>query len=329
MYGLKKHERKLEHKFIIIKTTKENDAMITMRPWHLTEDYLQMKSLIRENLRLTGKQLYPTAMDLDYWRFVYDESPDGIQAVQLWQDETGHVVGFVWMNEDATDLVCHVNHTDLLDEMLEWSEKERIKVYADQNDEPVYNCINIFDCDHPGEEIARKRGYYRTDDFSYYGKRSLVDRLPEVCLPEGYTLQSISGDHEIEQRAAMNTLAGNEITLQKYKTMMTEAPNYRQELDLIALDPDRNVAGYCTVWYDELSHIGIFEPYAVHPDHLRKGLGRNLLYEGMNRLKALGAKAVYVSHGGLDSEETDPALELNAAVGFEQVGRNNLWVKRL
>ncbi len=303
--------------------------MITMRPYHTEEDYRQMKNLIRENYRHTNEQFYPTAMDLDYWRFIYDETPDGIQAAQLWQDETGSVVGFVWMNEDATDLVCHVKYPDLLDEMLEWSENERVKVYAAGNDEPLYNCITLSDCDHHSEEIARNRGYHRTDDFSYYGKRSLADRVPDVCLPEGYTLRSVRSDHEIQQRAEMNALAGNEITLQKYKTMMKVAPEYRRNLDLIALDPSGNVAGYCTVWYDDISHIGIFEPYAVHPDHLRKGLGRGLLFEGMKRLIVLGATAVYVSHGGLDSEETDPALELNTAVGFQQTCRNYSWVKKL
>lgn len=303
--------------------------MTSMRPYHSEEDYRQMKNLIRENYRHTGAQFYPTAMDLDYWRFVYDESPDGIRAAQLWQDENGQVVGFVWMNEDATDWACHWNHRDLLDEMLEWSEKERIQAYAAQHDEPMHNYITLFDNDLHGETIARKRGYHRTDDFSYYGRRSLEDRLPEVCLPEGYTLRSIRSDHEIQQRAAMNALAGNEINLQKYKTMMKEAPEYRQDLDLIALDPNGNVAGYCTVWYDGISRIGIFEPYAIHPCHLRKGLGRNLLFEGMKRLKHLGAKAVYVSHAGLNSEETDPALELNASAGFQQAGRNYGWVKKL
>lgn len=303
--------------------------MITMRPFHSEEDYQQMKNLIRGNFMRTNVQLYPTAMDLDYWRFVFDESPDGIQAAQLWQDEDGRVVGFVWMNEDATDWVCHLDYRDLLDEMLEWSEKERTKIYTAENDEPLYNCITIFDCDHRSGEIAKNRGYHRTDDYSYYGKRSLEDRFPKVCLPENYTLRSISSDHEIKQRAAMNPLAGNEITLQKYKTLMKEAPDYRQELDLIVLDSIGNVAGYCTAWYDDISHIGIFEPYAIHPDHLRRGLGRSLLFEGMKRLRDLGAKAVYVSHGGLDSEETDPALELNAAVGFKQVGRNYVWVKKL
>jgi L-amino acid N-acyltransferase YncA len=73
----------------------------------------------------------------------------------------------------------------------------------------------------------------------------------------------------------------------------------------------------------------MFEPYAVHFDHLRKGLGKSLLLEGMNRLLSLGCRTVYVTHAGLESDESDPALALNEAVGFHKVGNNYMWLKRL
>ncbi len=303
--------------------------MITMRPYQSEDDYQRMQNLIRENYRQPEGQLYPSAMDLDYWRFIYDESPEGVKSAQLWQDENGRVVGFVWMNEDATDWVCHADNRGLLDEMLEWSEMERIKLYGSQDEEPLYNCISIFDCDPHSQKTAAGRGYQQTEDFGYYGRRSLTENIPQVSVPKGYTIKSITTEDEIKQRAAMNILAGNEITFEKYKIMMEKSPTYRQDLDLTGLAPHGNVAGFCTVWYDAVSHIGIFEPYAVHPDHLRKGLGRSLLLEGMKRLKDLGAVSVFVDHGGLDSEESDPALELNAAVGFQQAGRHYVWTKKL
>jgi ribosomal protein S18 acetylase RimI-like enzyme len=303
--------------------------MTKRRPYQCEEDYLLMQDLIRLNFTVPQAQLYPCATDLDYWRYIYDESPDGVHDAQLWQAEDGRLLGFVWMNEDATDLVCHYAHTELLDEMLAWSEEERLKTAVSQTQEDIVNCITVFDCDPEGELFAGKRGYKQTETFSYYGKRSLLDDVQPVCLPDGYMIRSIDTDDEIRQRAEMNELAGNEITYEKYKAFMQKSANYRRELDLIALSPDGNIAGFCTVWHDPIGQIGAFEPYGVHPDHLRKGLGRSLLLEGMNRLRALGATAVFTSHGGLDSDALDPALSLNAAVGFEKVGRNYVWIKAL
>lgn len=299
--------------------------MIKMRSYHNEEDFLLMQNLIRENYIHSGWQLNPAPSDLDYWRYIYDESPDGVHNAKLWQDDDGRVLAFAWMNDDAVDFVCHYQHKELQNEIIEWTEQERMKEAGDK----VYNCLYIFDCDEEGEHIAKSKGYRKSNIFNYYGKRSLLEEIPETQLPSGYTIKSIETEEEIRQRAQMNELAGNEITAEKYQYFMKHAVNYRRELDLIVVDPNGDVAGFCTVWFDHVCKIGVFEPYAVHPEHLRKGLGRSLLFEGMKRLLSLDCTAVYVTHAGLDSDESDPALALNEAVGFKKVGNNYMWVKEL
>lgn len=299
--------------------------MIKMRSYHNEEDFLLMQNLIRENYIHSGWQLNPAPSDLDYWRYIYDESPDGVHNAKLWQDDDGRILAFAWMNDDAVDFVCHYQHKELQNEIIEWTEKERLKNAS----EKVYNCLYIFDCDREGELIAINKGYRKSNIFNYYGKRSLLEEIPNTQLPPGYIIKSIETEEEIRQRAQMNELAGNEITPEKYQYFMKHAVNYRQELDLIVVAPNGDVAGYCTVWFDNVCKIGVFEPYAVQPEHLRKGLGKNLLFEGMKRLLSLGCTAVYVTHAGLDSDEYDPALALNEAVGFAKVGHNFLWVKEL
>jgi len=298
--------------------------MIKMRPYNNEEDFLLMQNLIRENYIYSDKQLYPAPSDLDYWRYIYDDSPEGVHNAKLWCDDNGQVLAFAWMNEEAVDFVCHYQYKELQNDVIEWSEKERMKS-ADEN---MINCLYIFDCDKEGELIAKSKGYRKSDIFNYYGKRSLLEELPEAQLPHGYIIRSIETEDEIRQRAGMNGLAGNEITHEKYKYFMEHALNYRKDLDLIAVSPNGDLAGFCTVWFDNVCNIGIFEPYGVHPDHLRKGLGKNLLLEGMKRLLSLGCTAVYVTHAGLDSDERDPALALNEAVGFSLVAKNYMWVKK-
>jgi ribosomal protein S18 acetylase RimI-like enzyme len=74
--------------------------------------------------------------------------------------------------------------------------------------------------------------------------------------------------------------------------------------------------------YDEINHFGIFEPVCTHPDHRRKGLARSLMFEGMRRLRALGATVVCVETG-----DAVPANSLYAAVGFEEAYTGYIWRK--
>jgi mycothiol synthase len=299
--------------------------MIRVRSLNHEDDFLRMQNLIRENYTNSNWQMYPSPSDLDYWRYIYDESPDGVHGARLWYDDNGRILAFAWMNEDAVDFVCHYQYKELQNDIIEWSEEERLK----NANEKIVNCLYIFDCDKEGEFIAESKGYRKSKIFNYYGKRDLQEPIPKAQLPFGYTIKSIETEEEIQKRAELNKLAGNEITADKYKYFMKHALNYRQELDLIAVAPNGDIAGFCTAWYDSICKVGMFEPYAVHFDHLRKGIGRSLLPEGMSRLLMLGCSAVYVTHAGLDSDEMDPALALNESVGFRKVANNYMWFKQI
>lgn len=289
------------------------------------EDYLLMQNLIRENYLKSDVRLYPSPLDLDYWRYIHDETPDGIENTQLWFDDNDKILAFAWINEDGVDFVCHYQHKHLLNDIIEWTENEKL-ICENKN---IINCLYLFDCDKESELIAQSRGYKKSQIFNYYGKRSLLEEIPNVQLPYGYIIKHLETDEEIARRAKMNILAGKDVTVAKYRYFMDHASNYRQELDLIVVTLNGEVAGYCTCWYDEKCQMGLFEPYAISFEHMRKGLGKSLLYEGMKRLSSLGCKNVYVSHAGLSIGESNPALALNKSVGFLNVSNNFMWVKTL
>jgi len=330
-------------------------------PFRTEQDYANMHQLIVENYMFSGQQLYPSIADLDYWRYLYDASPENIHQAQLWEDPTGKLLGFVWMNAEATDLVCHYQHRALEEDMLEWAEQQYFQRYsapsvpgyhhifgstaklafcapgsicphaqtAPGHSEFCGTAIFVFDCDPERETIALRRGYAKTEVYNYYGRRDLGQFTSRLDLPSGYRIRSLEAE-DIAQRAALNSLAGGEaVSEEKYRQMMKAALTYRQDLDLVALGPEGKVVAFCTLWLDEQSGCGIVEPYGCDPSHRRKKLGQNLLCEGMRRLKAAGARWVYVTHAGCEGDEMDAALGLNQAVGFELAGKNYLWRKAL
>lgn len=305
--------------------------LVTSDKYQGEADYLGMHNLIADNYSLPQHQLYPSVADLDYWRYVWEDNSDNIQTAQIWKDPFEKIVGFVWLNADGADYVCHHHHRNLENMMLAWVEQQRLQIKPADSITWV-NQINIFDCDHQRQNIAQRRGYERTEQFSYYGKRDLSASIPPTTLPKGHLIRSISDLKDIEQRAALHEIAagGSRITPAQYQIMMAQALTYRQDLDLVVTAPDGQIVAFCTAWFDTRNEVGVFEPLGCHPNYRRRGLAKNLLYEGMVRLKQLGATTVFVSHGGLTSEEeTDPALELNASVGFHMIGRNYQWQKQL
>jgi GNAT superfamily N-acetyltransferase len=83
------------------------------------------------------------------------------------------------------------------------------------------------------------------------------------------------------------------------------------------------VASFCTVWFDDVTRTGVFEPVATVPAHQRRGLGKAVMAEGLRRLERAGATLAYV--GSYSAE----AGALYAAMGFTEHDLLEPWEKSL
>jgi ribosomal protein S18 acetylase RimI-like enzyme len=86
---------------------------------------------------------------------------------------------------------------------------------------------------------------------------------------------------------------------------------YEPALDLAVLAADGSFAGYALFWADRVTSVGVVEPMRVEEAHMRRGLGRAMLAEGLDRLMARGMARLKVGF------ETDAALALYASAGFQ------------
>ncbi|HEU5102850.1 MAG TPA: GNAT family N-acetyltransferase [Roseiflexaceae bacterium] len=66
-------------------------------------------------------------------------------------------------------------------------------------------------------------------------------------------------------------------------------------MDLVAIAPEEDIAAFCTIWFDDVTRSGYFEPVATVPAHQRRGLGKAVMTEGLRRLQGIGATTVFVS----------------------------------
>jgi mycothiol synthase len=91
----------------------------------------------------------------------------------------------------------------------------------------------------------------------------------------------------------------------------------------VAAAPDGSLAGFATVWLDDMVHSAFFEPVGVAPEHRRRGVARALMAEGLRRAHSLGATRAHV--GSLSPE----AEALYVSVGFKDHLLAECWEKEL
>jgi GNAT superfamily N-acetyltransferase len=147
-------------------------------------------------------------------------------------------------------------------------------------------------------------------------------------LAPGYTVRSLRED-EIPARglAAWKTTRSDEpyddFVGWQWLFNVYQAPLYRRDLDIVAVAASGEVASFCTLWFDDVTRSGFFEPVGTAQEHQRRGLARAVMSKALHRLQKMGATLALVS------SYTSPAHELYASLGFLDYDLSEPWVKSL
>jgi len=176
------------------------------------------------------------------------------------------------------------------------------------------------------ETMARTRGYVRTETsepLSWLDAR----QAPSPRLPDGYRL-AMGRDVPFTEKGLLHARAFG--YAEKTESLpasaraferLTLAPDYRAELDLIALDADGIPASMAGFWWDRQNSWGILEPVGTARAHLRRGLARALIGEGMKRLASMAAE----EGGRFDGLWVGSEQPFYLAVGFRVANRWPIW----
>jgi len=243
----------------------------------------------------------------------------------LWENESGEVVGVV--NIEHADeghrgwgeafFQRHPAYGFLLPEMLDFAEAHL------RNRERNLLFIPIYDYDEAFQAVVRARGYHRNDEYTLWDSVFTIQgEPPEYTLPEGYRLQSMADENDLERRRKAFGLGFNHPDPKDWPSLLANqelqrAPDYRRELDLYVVAPHGEFASFCIAWWDEYNRIAMLEPVGTVPEHRRKGLARAVVLEAIQRVTALGAKEVFVG--------SDQAFYLSLGFKLQYAGHH--WEK--
>lgn len=227
-----------------------------------------------------------------------DELPFWEKAVFVWEDEAGDIVAVLHTeNEEPGEawLQIHPDWTALYGEMVACAEEH----LADRADGLGYVKLYVQDGSEL-ERVARAGGYRKLDCRLRYLEYRIGD-IPPPQLPEGSTIRSVADEDDVEKRRVLRGLAFGDRRAPSqwppasaFRTMQ-QAPDYRADLDLLAVAPSGEYAAFATLWLDQANRYGNFEPVGTHVDYRGRGLGGALLLEGLRRIAALGATRSFMA----------------------------------
>jgi mycothiol synthase len=270
-----------------------------------SDDYARVMAFLRRLYMLDPDQPYWLPARWEYATYLvaplycYRGYPDWTQTIRIWEDDGDGIVAIV--NSENPDkqafLHVHPSYRNLESELLRWAE-ENIATPAEGSDakEILVWAING---DTTREGLLTDRGYVRQDTSDYLLWQELDQKLPNLPIPEGYSVHTMLEEGDLDEKIACMTGAfrSGPYPREIYETMQS-APSYRPEFDLFTRDAGSTVTSFCIIWVDAELKTGYFEPVGTHPEHQRRGLGGATLSEGLRRLKHIGIRRAYVGAGG-------------------------------
>jgi len=304
-----------------------------LRRYRDEEDYWRIRDFLRQVFQLNGRrELSWQVARLDYWRWHVNENIVRFRledVVFLWENEDGRIAAV--LNPEGKGEVFLQVHPglrtpELEEEMLVTAEKNlatsrsngqhRVRVWATEHDDLR-------------RDILLRRGYAKGEGSDYQRRRSLDAPILEAPPAPGYAVRSLGGAEELPARSWASWKAFHpDDPDERYEGWewyhnIQRIPLYRRDLDIVAIAPNDEVASFCTVWYDDVTRTGYFEPVGTAPSHQRRGLGKAVIREGLRRLKRLGATVAYVH------AETKGGNALYPLVGFTEYDLSEPWAKEL
>ena len=294
-------------------------------------DQERIRKFLQQVFWLNGRREYSWPLyRWDYWVWHVNANIfhfDLSAAVFIWENESGQITAV--LNPDHPGEAFLQSHpyyrsASLEVEMLSTAETHYAVAQPDGTQKLMVWCPAG---DKLRQDILLRRGYIRQSEPEFQRRREGWQPAVDVPLADGYTIRNLSHDDELPARSWVSWKAfhpaepDSQYQGWEWYRNIQRAPLYRRDLDLVAVAPNGEFAGFCTIWYDPDTCTASLEPVGTHPDHQRKGVGKALLTEGLRRLRPMGATLITVD------SYSERAGALYASVGFTNYDLSEPWLK--
>ncbi len=305
--------------------------MTDPRPYHDERDLEAMRSLLVRGRKANNGSYYIHTGDLNWWLYYPPLEGDYWNDIHLWDDpeRPGQLLGWALISADWVGFDVYVQPelrgSPMALEMYGWAEQKALEIAGKRGRKTTY-VLWIWHDDEVLDLHFRQQGY-RLSRGMVHLTRNLDEAIPPTKVSGEFTVRACKGEPEVVARAraqygAFGSSAPFEQYIERFRNFM-QSPVYDPDKDIVAAAADGRIGSFCIVWMDQLNRVGLFEPVGTHPDFQRKGLGREVMLEGIRRLQDGGMKQAIVS----TFEDNEAAIKLFESVGFRTVNRLGTYEK--
>jgi GNAT superfamily N-acetyltransferase len=296
---------------------------IKLRQYKLLDDFRKISEFLVEYYQpgnQDGNFLEPA------WEYLHGHpwlDEQSLDKIGVWED-SGKIAGVAHYEHKLGEAFfeIHPRYTSLKPEMLEYAEKH---LCGKTTEGQRYLKVFVNDFDEEFEELVKSRGYKKDAALARPMSQLKVKQpFRTASLPDGFVLKSLADDNDLSR---LNRVIyrgfnhGDEPPAVDYKERMKQqsVPNYRKDLNIIVIAPDRNYVAYAGTWFEIHNKYAYVEPVCTDPAYRLRGLGKAAVLEGIRRCGELGAQVAYVA-------STQPFYY---TMGFKKTLTCNCWVKYL
>ena len=241
-----------------------------------------------------------------------------MNSIGLWMDGE-KVVGAAIYDMYFGEAFCGVlpEYEALYPEILDYA-------YRELRDD---NGLGITICDESAWEIeAAKQADFSLAEQTETIMSIKLDNALSVQLPEHFCITEL--DPTKEPYAFQWLLwqgfdhGTDKAVFEKDGDLIPEIPVFRKHFDptlsIAAKSSDGEYVSYCCLWYSGKTDYAYVEPVCTVPAYRGKGIAKAVIYEALNRARALGAKKAYVISD----------TEFYKKLGFEKEYRFSFYWKK-
>ncbi len=282
----------------------------------ITEDYRKVRDFL---LTLPVAEFTYARWDWMITHSMLDH--EAVRRIGVWEEDS-LVVGLATFDTRIGTAYCLTlpEYTRLKSEMLDYA-----AAHLSDGD----SCrIVISDRDDFFQKVAADSGFVATtakeSDAAFYpDQTSMAYTLPpdfrivsmkDIYDPYQYRQVLWKGfNHELNGEGSL--VFGKEEQDQVDVEMLR--PNVDLDWKVAVMSDQGEFVSYCGMWFDPRAGFAVVEPVATVPDYRRRGFGRAVVLEGIQRVARLGARKVLVGS----------SQQFYYSIGFRPYATATVWTR--
>ena len=283
----------------------------------------EVYEMLVENCANPQTRFHPTAGDFSFLVNFEEELADFKNKAFQWRDSENKLAGIAWPDHRGIYYISiRQTDSDIYNNIL-----QNIEAGLPEDKEIwLWNC----ETDITRQIVLKQREYSTNGWYMFYGHKSLANFTPEVTLLDGYSIRELA-DSDLPMKVELMGVSMGDIdtrTVEKYHNMQKSVV-YNNKTDLVVIDSNNTVVGFCNGWFDKKNKMGVIEPCGTSEEYMGKGIMTALLNHLFTVYKQNGIIDVYLPHGGLCTyeDENDNAMRLYKKLGFKEVYKMFVRIK--